>query len=149
MFIVFKYILKNKVKDTYDRTGIEKVKYPCVILSNHQSAFDVYFVTTLFEKRRISFILNKYYYHKKFNSRVLHSCGIIPKKLFSPDIDTIKQSIRSIKNGYSLFMCPEGRLGLDGTDYPITKETSKFVKKLGVPVVLVKINGAYIFGPKC
>lgn len=148
LFFVFSRIVKGKVKETYDRTGLENIKQPCVILSNHQSPFDVYFVNTLFNKQRLSMILNKYYFRKKLYCKLLNSCGIIPKKLFSPDIDTIKQSFRSIKNGYSLFMCPEGRLGLDGVDYPITKETSKFVKKLGVPVVLVKINGAYLFSPK-
>ena len=49
----------------------------------------------------------------------MRKVGAIPKKLFSPDIETIKKSIRAVKDDYSLLLFPEGRLSTNGMNYHI------------------------------
>ena len=133
------------IKDDFSKLNIEG---PFMILSNHPSGLDVYFTTELVRPRRLAFILNYYYFRFKTVRFILNRIGIIPKKLFTPDIKTNKGTLKMIKKGYPVYMCPEGRLGLDGTNYYITKETGKFVKQLKLPIVILTLNGAYISKPK-
>ena len=148
LFVAFHLIVTFKTKAKFDRKDIHKIKGPYMLLSNHGSFFDVYFLSRLAYKHRFSFILNKYYFRNKVLRYLLNRFGAIPKKLFSPDSDTIKRIIRSIKLGYPILMCPEGRLSVDGTNYQIRSETGKLLKSLKIPVVIATINGAYPANPK-
>jgi len=144
----FRTIVKLKSKVKYVENNFKLPEEPFVLLSNHPSPYDVYYVAEYYYPRRLSFVLNKFYLKNKLINSVLTQIGIIPKKLFSPDIETIKKTIKSIKSGYSVYMCPEGRLCIDGTNYYITKETGKFIKQLKVPVVTMTIKGSYLNKPK-
>lgn len=145
---IFALIAKPKAITTYDRGDLSKVEGPYLLLSNHGSALDVYYLSTLAYPHKFSFILNRYYFKNKFARGIFNKMGVIPKKLFYPDIETIKKTMKSIKQGYPVLMCPEGRLSIDGTNYNITKETGKLIKSLKVPVVIAKISGAYLVNPK-
>lgn len=145
---VFAFIVKPKAITTYDRKGLDEIDGPYLLLSNHGSAYDVYYLSTLAYPSKLSFILNRYYFKSKFCRRIFSRMGVIPKKLFYPDIETIKKTMKSIKNGYPVLMCPEGRLSIDGTNYEINEETGKLIKSLKVPVVIAKISGGYLISPK-
>lgn len=144
----FRFIVKKKSKINFIDNKYELPEEPFLLLSNHPSPYDVYYVSEYCYPKRLSFILNKYYLRNKIINKILSQIGIIPKKLFSPDIETIKKTIKSIKSGYPVFMCPEGRMCVDGTNYYITKETGKFIKQLKIPVVIMTIKGAYLNKPK-
>lgn len=141
-------ILKGRTKFTYDKDMIQNIDGPFLLLTNHGSFYDVFYASKLVEPVKMAFILNRYYFRKPGMRKILTRIGTIPKRLFSPDIETIKKTIRTIKTGYPILMCPEGRLSADGTNYFITKETGKLVKQLKVPVVIATINGAYLVKPK-
>lgn len=145
---IFRKVVKKKTKVKFLEGEFDLPNEPFILLSNHPSPYDMYYVTEYCYPRRLSFILNKFYLKNKVINAILSQIGIIPKKLFSPDIETIKKTIKSIKTGYPVYMCPEGRLCIDGTNYYITKETGKFIKQLKVPVVIMTIKGAYINKPK-
>ena len=147
LFVIELYV-KLKVKATFDRSKIKDLKGPYVLLSNHGSSLDVYYLSKLMSPHRMSFILNKYYFHFKHFRKLLNAIGAIPKKLFSPDIETIYRTIKSIKEGYPVLMCPEGRLSLSGASYYVGEETAKLLKKLKVPTVIALVNGAYLTNPK-
>lgn len=146
LFFIFKVISKNRPKvnisDSIDIDG------PYILLSNHPSFYDVYYLCKTIHPERAVFILNRYYFKNKFIRLILNSIGVIPKKIFSVDTETIKRSFKTIKNGYPIYMCPEGRLSVDGTNYIINNETAKFVKHNKVPVVIINIEGAYLVKPK-
>ena len=148
LFKVFNFIVKKKVKASYDDMSLENIEGPFVLLSNHPSFYDVYFVTTKIYPKRAAFILNRYYFRNKFMRFFFNQIGTIPKNLFTPDFETNRRTLKTIKSGFPIFMCPEGRLGLDGTNYYSTKETGKFIKQLKLPIVIININGAYISKPK-
>ena len=145
---IFEPLVKSKSKPTFDRKNLKDIDGPFLLLSNHGSFFDVYYLSKLVYPHRMTFILNRYYFKFKYFRHVFNKMGAIPKKLFSPDIETIRKTRNSIKDGFPVLMCPEGRLSVDGTNYYITKETGKLVKQLKVPVVIATINGAYITNPK-
>ena len=145
---IYDMIVKRKVKTIYDDVEIDNIDGPFLLLTNHPSVYDVYFAVCKIFPKRAAFILNRYYFRSKFMRFFFNQIGTIPKKLFSPDFETIRRTLKTVKNGYPIFMCPEGRLGLDGTNYYSTKETGKFIKQLKLPIVIMTINGAYISKPK-
>lgn len=144
--LFFKIVAKNRPRfETVEQLEINE---PHIILSNHPSFLDAYYLSKTLEPLKPAFILNRYYFRKEFNRKLFEKMGTIPKKLFSPDIETIKKTIRTIKDGYSIYMCPEGRLGVDGTNYEVSIETAKLIKTTKVPVILVNFKGAYLVKPK-
>ena len=145
---IFKFLTrKNKVKYV-NKEVVKNIEPPYLLLTNHPSFYDVYFATNLVYPTKLAFILNKYYYKNKIIKSILTKTGVITKKLFSPDLNTIKGTLKTIKKGYPIYMCPEGRLEVDGTNYYITKETGKFIKQLKIPVIIAVIKGTYISKPK-
>ena len=148
LFSIFNILCKSKSRPTFDKGEIDNLDGPFLLVSNHGSFFDVYYLSKLADPNRMSFILNRYYFRTKWIRKILNKMGTIPKKLFSPDLETIKKTLHSVKNGYPVLMCPEGRLSVDGTNYAITSETGKLIKKLRIPVVIARINGAYMVNAK-
>lgn len=146
MLYLFKILSKNKPK--IDKSASIELEGPFIILSNHPSFFDGYYLTQTVYPIRPAFVLNRYYFKDVKGRFIFNRMGVIPKKLFSPDVETIKKAIRTIKSGYSIYMCPEGRLSVDGTNYLVNFETAKFIKQMKVPVIMVRINGAYLASPK-
>lgn len=149
-YSVFLFIFKLIFKNDANFNKIEQLNFdgPFIVLSNHPSPFDAYLTAKTIYPIKPAFIMNRYYFKSKFNKRLLNKIGTIPKKLFSPDMETIKKSLKTIKAGYPIYMCPEGRLSVDGTNYEVSIETAKFIKQLKLPLVIIKINGAYIAKPK-
>ena len=148
LYKIYNIILKRKVKTKFDKVSLYGIEGPFVFLTNHPSSVDVYYSTNSALPQKLAFIMNKYYFKFRFFRFVFNKFGCIPKKLFTPDIGTIKKTLKAVKAGYPVYMCPEGRLGLDGTNYYITKETGKFIKQLKLPIVIMIINGAYLSKPK-
>lgn len=145
---IFQFFVKRKVNCELDKLPINTIDGPFVLLTNHPSTLDVYYAAASLYPIKMSFIMNKYYFKNKILKYYLSKFGTIPKKLFSPDIGTIKKTLKAVKAGYPIFMCPEGRLGVDGTNYYVTRETGKFIKQLKLPIVIMTINGAYLSNPK-
>ena len=60
----------------------------------------------------------------------------------------MKNCLKVIKNKEILAMMPEGRLSTVGKFEEIQNATYKFIKKMNVPVYVIKIDGAYLAKPK-
>lgn len=150
MFSIFIFIFRilSKNKPRYETKEQLDLGEPYIILSNHPSFYDGYYLCKTLEPIKPAFVLNRYYFKTKFSRFLFSKMGTIPKKLFSQDIETIKKSMRTIKDGYSLYMCPEGRLSVDGTNYEVSIETAKFIKQNKVPVIIISFKGSYLAKPK-
>ena len=138
--------LNRKVK--IDNTGIENVQSPYLLLSNHHNYYDFWYASHLNIDTHYSFVVNRYYFQKPIMGAVFKSIGGIPKKIFSPDLETIKGIIKMIKKGYPVLLFPEGRLSADGGPSPIHPGIAALAQKLKVPVVLIRIRKAYFNQPK-
>ncbi|MBO7375966.1 MAG: hypothetical protein J6V01_02580 [Clostridia bacterium] len=75
-------------------------------------------------------------------------CGIIPKKLYEPDLRPVISMLRIVRAGGSLLLFPEGIQSMDGSTQPINPATAEFVKRCGIDVVLCKSHGAYLNHPR-
>ena len=68
--------------------------------------------------------------------------------MFAQDMESMRNCLKVIKGGGVLAMMPEARLSTAGKFEDIQEGTFAFIKRLGVPVYYVKINGDYLSKPK-
>lgn len=144
----FRKKMHKKVKVNIKGLDIKELETPYILLANHSCYYDYYFIDKLGIKKHFNFICNRHYFGMPLLGYLAERIGFIPKRIFAKDIDTIKGSLKAIKAGYPIMMFPEGRLSTDGTIQSINPAIARFIFKLNVPVVLVRIDNAYLAKPK-
>ena len=127
--------------DLYDKMG--SIPGPKIYLVNHLSPYDVYHAYKMINPDRPTLIGNRYYTRFKSTRFLMYRLGFVPKSLFNPDLETVKKMIKSIKDDTSILMFPEARLSIDGTTGTLTNGTANLLKKLGVTIVVMNIEGNY------
>jgi len=125
-----------------------KPEEPSVILCNHGSFIDFIYAAVSVWKQRPHFVVARLYFYHNFLGGLLHALGCFPKSMFAMDIECTKNCTRVLKNGEILAMMPEARLSTVGRFEDIQDNTYSFLKKMGVPVYTVKLNGNYFADPK-
>ena len=131
-----------------DDAGLSERKPPYIVLCNHESFYDFYYIKQLFTTVNPAYVVNRHYISMPVIRTLAKKAGFIPKRLFHTDMITPVKILRAIKGGYPVVIFPEGRLSLTGTAYPIVEKSASFYRKLGVDLVLAKISGAYFAKPK-
>lgn len=133
-----------------DDTLIRDLPTPYIALCNHQSFFDMYYTNRLFRnaKANPSYVVNKHFISHPLIRKAAAKSGVIPKKLFCPDLSVPVQIMRMLKKGYPVIIFPEARLSVEGRSYPIVDRSAAFYRRLRTDLVIVKIRGAYFAKPK-
>ena len=133
------------------KTNVKEFRHypkPYLLIYNHPSFFDWMYAFIPLYPQKVNAIMNFYYFCNYRLGTLLNKIGAFPKFLFQPDISSIKNIKRIIKKGGIVGIAPEGRLSPHGRMESITPATAKLIKNLGIPVLLAKINGAYLSYPK-
>ena len=122
---------------------------PVILVANHVSRFD-YAFTSLAMKRPVNYIAEENEFHRSKFKTVFKWGQVIPKRNFVPDMSTIKNVARLLKNHKNpcipLFPC--GLSTASGAQQPSMLGTGKFLKHFGVDVLVMRIYGAYLVCPK-
>ena len=137
---------RNRVE--MDDALLAQAEAPYVLLSNHQSFVDFYFISQMNHPRNPSYLVNEFYCTRPVLRRMAKPGGILSKKLFTPDMGAAIGLLRMARKGYPVVVFPEARLSPDGRSNPIVEPGGALYKKLGVDLVLVKLKGAYFARPK-
>lgn len=148
VYFVLRLFLFPKVKAKVRLNGVDKIEPPYLLIYNHPSKFDFAYALLPLFPRKINSIIAYYYFCNYRLGRLLHHLGGFPKFLYHPDVSSIKNIKRVIRDQGILGIAPEGRLSAYGCMESLAPATEKLVKHLGVPVVMAKINGAYLTFPK-
>lgn len=119
-----------------------------IILGAHTSAIDFVCAAKAVYPRRINVVANRFFVDYKPCRFLMKTLHVIPKRLFTPDTETIKKMFEAKKKGLTLYMCPEGRLSSSGAGYPVTVGTANLIKKLAMPVYFESSVGGYFAKPK-
>ena len=127
---------------------LKELKGSYLLLANHSSYIDYTYINDIQPEKRYAYIVNRYYFGVPFVRILARHVGFIPKRIFAPDMDTIKKSLKMRDLGYPIMMFPEGRLSSDGKIQSINPSIGRFAMKLNVPIVLVRIDNAYLVNPK-
>ena len=126
----------------------EGFRAPYIMLCNHESFYDFYYVSCLDTRHNPAYVVNRYYLTRPFIRRLTKKAGFIPKKLFNTDMATVGGIMKTIRRGYPVIIFPEGRLSPDGRSNPIPERGAGLYKKLKADLILVRVSGAYFAKPK-
>lgn len=141
------YLLLCGVKiKTVNKIG--KPESPAIILCNHGSFIDFIYAAALLHKYKPHFIVARLYFYHNILGWLLRQVGAFPKSMFAMDLENAKNCLAVLKNNGILAMMPEARLSTAGRFEDIQESTYSFIKKSGVNVYTIKINGDYLADPK-
>ncbi len=129
------------------RVNMEKAgRGPWLILMNHSSFIDLKIAFRVFFPKRFCIVCTTDALIGK--SFLMRKLGCISTNKFVTDIPLISDIIHAIKKlRTSVLMYPEAGYSFDGCATAIPQKLGVLVKKLGVPVVFVKTDGAFLRDP--
>ncbi|MCX7965108.1 MAG: 1-acyl-sn-glycerol-3-phosphate acyltransferase [Syntrophorhabdaceae bacterium] len=130
--------------------GIENIpEPPCIFMSNHQSALDIY---SLLATMPISFrwVAKRQLFNIPFFGWAMKKAGYISLDRENPReaIKAIDMAAKKIKEGTNLIIFPEGTRSIDGRLLPFKKGVFSLAVRAGVPIIPVGIKGTFLLQPK-
>lgn len=131
-----------------EKEGMDGIKAPYLLLSNHQSPMDLEITQYILHPQNNNPItaLDGF---KDYSEFLLRGIGAIGKRKFITDLNLIKNMKYCIdKLGDIVVMYPEARYSLDGTTSYLTPTLGKLVKFLKTPVAVLICKGPMISFPQ-
>ena len=130
------------------RIGMERLskKEPCLYLMNHSSFIDLEIAAGILYPRPFNIVATTDGFVGK--NWLMRQIGCIPTKKFVLDLTLIRDIRRALKtNKSSVLMFPEAGYSFDGTSTVLPEALGKFVKMIGVPVIMITTYGAFTRQP--
>lgn len=143
----FKVILQLKYHVKLERF-LEEGKRPYLVVFNHQTAADQFFVSLLF-RQHIYYLASEDIFSLGFLSKLLrYAVAPIPIKKQTTDLQAVKTCIRVAREGCSIGLAPEGNRTYHGRTVYIKPAIASLAKKLGLPIAIVSIENGYGVHPR-
>lgn len=126
----------------------EEGKRQYLVLFNHQTAFDQFFVALSF-RQHLYFLASEDIFSKGFLSSALrYLVAPIPIKKQTTDVRAIMNCMRVAKEGGSISLAPEGNRTYSGKTEYMSPSIAPLARKLGLPIALYHIKGGYGVQPR-
>ena len=138
----------KQVGFTCEKIGMDALDNdtPCLILMNHSSFIDLKIASCVLFPRQFHIVCTNDGFVGKED--LMRKIGCIPTKKFISDPTLIKYMRATLKKlNSSVLMYPEASYSFDGTATPLPDSIGKLLKLLGVPVVMIKTEGAFLRDP--
>ncbi len=136
-FLYYKLRLGLKIK----RPHIDKRQY--LVVSNHQTPFDQFFVSLLL-RRTVYYVASEDLYQKGFLSKLLHFLvAPIPIKKNNTDVKAVMTMLRVKKEGGTIAIFPEGNRTYSGKTESLKSAIGGLLKVLKLPVMVLTIDGGF------
>ena len=126
----------------------EQQKRPYLILMNHQTPFDQFFVGMAFKGPIYYLATEDIFSNGWISSIIRYLVAPIPIKKQTTDIKAILNCIRVSREGGTIALAPEGNRTYSGRTEYMSPSIVPLAKKLGVPIVLFRIEGGYGVEPR-
>ena len=124
-------------------------KRQCLVLMNHQTGFDQFFVSMAAFPRHIYFIASEDLFNLGFLSTLLRwAVAPIPIKKQTTDVNAVRTCIKVAREGGSICLAPEGNRTFSGLPCYSNPAITPLVKKLGLPLAIFRIEGGYGIQPR-
>ncbi len=123
-------------------------KRPYLILYNHQTAFDQFFVGISFGKAIYYLATEDIFSLGWLSSLLRFLVAPIPIKKQTMDIRAIKNCLQIAKEGGSISLAPEGNRTYSGKTEYMSPTIAPLARKLGLPIALYRIEGGYGTQPR-
>ena len=126
----------------------EEGERPYLILYNHQTAFDQFFVGLAF-KRPVYYVASEDLFSNGFVSSLIRwLVAPIPIKKQTTDVTAVINCIQLAKEGGTLAIAPEGNRTYSGKTEYIAPSIATLAKKIRLPIALYRIEGGYGVQPR-
>lgn len=127
------------------KSGLPKGAY--LILSNHQTTMDPFFLSMSF-RFPVYFITSDDIFNLKVSPLIRYLVAPIPKSKSVRDVVAMKNVFRVIKEGGAVGIFPEGNRTISGGQWEMTDAVAKLAKAVKVPLVLYNLHGGYGTDPR-
>lgn len=145
--IVLSPYVKWKYKIKIDKFK-EQGKRAYLVLLNHQTAFDQFFIGISFSGP-VYYLATEDIFSMGFVSKLLKwAVEPIPIKKQTTDVAAVMNCIRVSREGGTLCIAPEGNRTYSGKTEYMSKAIVPLAKKLGLPIALYRIEGGYGAQPR-
>ena len=136
-----KYHIKiDKLKD--------QGKKQYLILFNHQTAFDQFFVSMAFNRPVYYLASEDLFSNGKLSSLIKYLVAPIPIRKQATDVHAVINCMKVAKEGGTIAMAPEGNRTYSGETGYMNPAVAPLAKKLGLPIALYRIEGGYGAHPR-
>lgn len=126
----------------------EEGKRNYLVLSNHQTAFDQFFLGMAF-KQPLYYMASEDLFSNGFTSKLInYLVAPIPIKKSTTDVRAVMDCMRVAKQGGSIAIFPEGNRTFSGKTEHIKDTVAQLAKALRLPIVLFRIEGGYGVHPR-
>ncbi len=126
----------------------EQEKRPYLILLNHQTPFDQFFVGMSF-KGPIYYLATEDIFSMGFLSKLIkYAVAPIPIKKQTTDASAVMNCIRITREGGTIAIAPEGNRTYSGKTEYMNPAIAPLARKLGLPILLYRIEGGYGAEPR-
>lgn len=142
IWLFVKYNLKIVNRDL-----LKKYNGPYLLIPNHTTWFDAFMLGTHIPKP-VYYVTGDAPFRNKLVAHCARLIGAIPKSRGIPDMETVRNIMKSVRSGNSLCLFAEGEQTWDGTTLPLIETSAKLVKLLKVPVVRVMFKGSFASHPR-
>lgn len=126
----------------------QQEKRPYLILLNHQTPFDQFFVGMSFRGPVYYMATEDLFSNGWLSSVIRWLVAPIPIKKQTTDVVAVKTCIRVAKEGGTIAIAPEGNRTYSGKTEYMNPAITPLVRKLGMPIVLYRIEGGYGAEPR-
>lgn len=126
----------------------EQEKRPYLILFNHQTAFDQFFVGMAFKGPVYYLASEDLFSNGWVSSLIRFIVAPIPIKKQAMDVSAIINCIRVAKEGGTIAIAPEGNRTYSGKTEYMSPAITTLARKLNLPIVLYHIEGGYGVQPR-
>lgn len=123
-------------------------KGPFLILSNHQTTLDPFFMAISFNFPIYYLASDDLFNHRLFSPIIRFLVNPIPKSKAVKDFQAVRDMVAVLKQGGSVALFPEGDRTYTGIEWDIDLSISKLVKISKVPLLLYNINGGFGSDPR-
>ena len=127
------------------KSGLPKGAY--LILSNHQTTMDPFFLSMSF-RFPVYFITSDDIFNLKVSPLIRYLVAPIPKSKSVRDVVAMKNVFRVIREGGAVGIFPEGNRTISGGQWEMTDAVAKLAKAVKVPLVLYNLHGGYGTDPR-
>ena len=144
IWILSKIMLTGK-KKTIEKIGMDDLKGPYMLLSNHMAFVDFEMVALMTTPRKVNNVVNIDGFYKR--AWLLEWIGAICTRKFTSDYHLVKSIRKVLSRGDILCMYPEARYSPCGITSYLPDSLGMLIKRNRVPVVVAIHHGNYLHAP--
>ena len=125
--------------------GLAPGSEPCLILMNHSSFIDLEIVSKIFWPHPYGIVCTSDGFVGK--AGLMRALGCVETAKFASDVTLIRDMEALLKKKTSVLMYPEASYTFDGCATPLPRRMGLLLKRLAVPVIGIRTDGAFLRDP--